>query len=178
MKPHTRFIAKLKPKEKKTLNNLVKNGDSSNIRHRAHAILLSAQGKNITELATIFQVHYQTISAWLDRFENEGIDGLADSPRCGAPSILTDSEKIVVVELLKEHPHSPKLVLAEISNRFGKTISGKTLRRIANSAGMSWKRMRKSLKSKRDKKAFKSAKQDLKKLTAQHRSREIDLCFF
>ncbi len=148
MKTGKRFIAKLKKRDKNNLNDLIKNGESLGIRNRAHAIILSAQGKSITELADILHVHSQTISAWLDRWENGGIAGIADKPRCGAPPKLTDSEKKIVVKILKEHPHSPKLVLAEISRRFGITISGKTLRRIAKAEGMSWKRMRKSLKKK------------------------------
>ncbi len=139
MKTHTRFIAKQKNKEKKALNNLVINSPSSSIRNRAHTILLSAQGKNITELEEIFQVHQQTITAWLNRWDDGGVEGIADKPRTGAPAILSDSEKETVVNLLKEHPHSPKLVLVEITNKLGKTISGKTLRRIAIAAGLRWK---------------------------------------
>jgi len=146
MKTHTRFITKINLKDKKILNDVVKNSRSFRTRNRAKAILLSEQGKNVTELTDFFQVSHNTIYSWLDRWENEGFDGLKDEKRCGAPSKLTDSEKIAVVEMLKKHPHSPGLVLADISNRFEKDISGKTLRRIASSAGMSWKRMRKSLK--------------------------------
>ncbi len=146
MKTHTRFIQPLNENDKKAPNELVKNSESFHVRSRAKTLLLSVQGKNVKELAEIFQVSHNTIYSWLDRWENDGIEGLADKPRCGAPSKLTDSEKEIVLELLKEHPHSPKLVLSEISNQLGKTISGKTLRRMANTAGMRWKRMRKSLK--------------------------------
>jgi len=178
MKTHTRFIVKLKSKDKKSLNDLVKHSESSRVRNRAKAVLLSAQGRNVTELTEIFQVSHNTIYTWFERWENDKIEGLADKPRSGAPSQLSDSEKEVVLELLKKHPHSPKLVLAEVSSRLGKTISGWVLRQIAIAAGMSWKRMRKSLKSKRDKKKFKAAKQEINKLASQHQSGKIDLVFF
>lgn len=146
MKTHTRFITKLKPKDKKLLNDLVKNSSTLSIRSRAQAILLSAQGKNVAELAGIFNKTTRTIYSWLDRWENNGIDGLEDKERSGAPSQLTDSEKKIVVRILKKHPHSPKLVLADVSKRLGKEISEWILRQIAIAEGMSWKRMRKSLK--------------------------------
>jgi len=119
MKTHTRFIAKLKPKDKQALNDLVKHSESSRARNRAKAILLSAQGRNVTELTEIFEVSHNTIYTWFDRWENERIEGIADKPRSGAPSQLSDSEKEIVLELLKKHPHSPKLVLAEVSSRLG-----------------------------------------------------------
>jgi transposase len=178
MKTHTRFIAKLKKKEKNALNNFVNNSSSSRIRNRAHAVLLSSEGKNTTELTEIFGVHYQTISAWLDRWDNEGIQGMTDKSRSGAPSRLTDSEKKIVLKLLVKHPHSPKLVLTEVTRKLGKTISQWILRQIAKSANMSWKRMRKSLKSKQDKKKFQTAKREIKKLAKQHQEGEIDLVFF
>ena len=178
MKTHTRFIAKLRTKDKKALNDLVKHSGSFHVRNRAKAILLSAQGKNVTELTEFFQVSHNTVYSWFDRWENDKIEGLADKPRSGAPSQLSDSEEEIVLELLKKHPHSPKLVLAEVSSRLGKTISEWILRQIAIAAGMSWKRMRKSLKSKQNKKKFKAAKREINKLASQHQSGKIDLVFF
>lgn len=154
MKTHTRFIANLKLKDKKLLNNLVKNSTSLSTRDRAKAILLSAQRKNVKELAGIFNKTTRTIYSWIDRWENNGINGLEDKDRSGAPSQLTDSEKEIVVKILKKHPHSPKLVLAEVSKRLGKEISEWILRHIAIAAGMSWKRMRKSLKKNGTRKHF------------------------
>jgi len=177
MKTHTRFIAKLKAKDKKQLKDLVDRSESSRVRNRAKAILLSAQGKHATDLTEFFQVSHNTIYAWFDRWENEGIEGIADKPRSGAPSQLSDSEKETVLKILKTHPHSPKLVLAEVSSRLDKTISEWVLRQIAIAAGMSWKRMRKSLKSKQDKKKVKAAKREINKLVSQHQSGEIDLVF-
>ena len=109
MKTHTRFIAKLRSKDKKTLNDLVKHSESFRVRNRAKAILLSAQGINVTELTEFFQVSHNTVYAWFGRWENDRFEGIADQPRSGAPSQLSDSEKEIVLELLKKHPHSPKL---------------------------------------------------------------------
>ena len=67
---------------------------------------------------------------------------------------LTEAERMRVVELLKQSPHNPVAVLSEIKREMRKEISRSTLKRIARKAGLIWKRMRKSLGSKRDQKKF------------------------
>ena len=45
-------------------------------RERAHAILLSNRGFSVTQIATFFDIQYQTVSRWLDDWEEEGLNGL------------------------------------------------------------------------------------------------------
>jgi hypothetical protein len=103
---------------------------------------------------------------------------LADGARSGAPPKLTKSEKRKVLKLIKKYPHSPKQVLNEIPRVIGKTISQTTLRRIARASGLRWKRMRKSLKSKRDEEDFKEAQEELQVLIEYHQAGELDLYYF
>jgi len=86
---------------------------------------------------------------------------LRDKPRSGGPSKLNEQEKEVAKALLKTHPNMPKMVLGLLSEKTGKTISRSSLRRIAKGAGLRWKRVRKSLKSKRDQEAFDKAKEEI-----------------
>jgi transposase len=153
-RPASRFIEKLTKGQIQKLEDLKDHGATPRIRHRAHAILLSHQGTNVVDLAHIFQTNRTTVGQWLDRWEAEGFDGLADKPRPGSPSKLTEAEKTKVVEILKQSPHNPAAVLSETLQETGKEISRSTLKRIAKRAGLTWKRMRKSLASKRDQKNF------------------------
>jgi len=153
-RPASRFIKKLTKRQIQQLVDQKDHGTTPRIRHRAHAILLSHQGTTVVELARIFQTSRTTISQWLDRWDAEEIDGLADKPRPGSPAKLTEVERIRVVELLKRSPHNPAAVLSELKQETGKEISRSTLKRIARKAGLIWKRMRKSLGSKRDQKKF------------------------
>ena len=88
------------------------------------------------------------------------------------------AEKEKVLELIRQFPHSPKTVLQEIAKKFGKSMNPRTLRRLAKKAGLRWKRMRKSLKSKRDEKAFRSAQKEIDVLIAQDKAGELDLFYF
>ena len=89
------------------------------------------------------------------------MDGLSDRPRSGGPPKLNEQEQELVQDLIRSHPQSPKMALAQVAEKTGKTISHSTLKRIVKNAGLSWKRVRKSAKSKRDDQAFEAAKKDI-----------------
>lgn len=153
-RPASRFIRKLTKIQFSRLESLRDDGETSRIRHRAHAILLSYQRTTVVELAKIFQTSRQTISQWLGRWEADRFSGIADLPRPGAPTKLTEKEQQRALELLRETPQSIDRVLVEIKKKTGKQISSDTLKRIAKKSGWSWKRMRKSLSNKQDRKKF------------------------
>lgn len=153
-RPASRFISKLSKAQVQKLEELRDHGGNPRIRHRAHAILLSFQGTTVNGLARIFQTGRNAICRWLDRWEEEGMNGLGDKPRPGAPTKLTDDEQVRAMELLEQHPRSSGKVLLEVKKETGKQISGATLKRLAKKNGLVWKRMRKSLRGKRDQKKF------------------------
>ena len=155
-RPAHRFIESLSAKQVQELQQIRDGGRTKRIRHRAHAILLSHSGKQISEIAEIFQVNRNTVSSWLDRWDADGIDGLADKPHPGAPPRLTESEQQLALELIDKSPQRLDLVLKQIQQRTGKKISMSTLKRVARRSNLRWKRMRKSLRSKRDQKNFAS----------------------
>ena len=140
---------------------------------RAHSILLSSKGIGINEIAKIYQVHRNSVSSWIDKWETSGGNGLYDQPRSGSPPKLNEKEQEVAKDLIKAHPNAPKRVVALLAGKTGKTISRSSLRRIAKEAGLPvrrtqtglrWKRVRKSLKTKRDDEAFDQAKKEIEGL--------------
>ena len=153
-RPASRFIEKLTARQIAKLTERKDHGDSPRIRHRAHAILLSYQGTSVVDLAQIFQTNRTTISQWLDRWDAEHFEGLADKPRPGAPRKFTEAERARVLELLKLFPQNPAAVLSQLKQETGTNMSRSTLKQIARNAGLIWKRMRKSLAGKRDSKKF------------------------
>jgi len=174
----TRFVAALSDEERDRLRSLKDFDPARRIRQRAQAILLSDAGKTVNEIADIFDVDRDTVCSWLKRWETEGSVGLEDQPRSGAPPILDESEQQRALEILLEHPHSPKLVLRQIEKEIGKTISRDTLRRLARKSNLTWKRMRKSLKSQRDEEEFRESQEELVDLIASHQAGELDLYYF
>ena len=164
MKVATKFVPPLDRDQTTQLGHLMDHDLSRRVRMRAHSILLSSQGHSIDEIAQIYQVHRITVSSWLDKWEGSGVEGLFDRPRSGGPPKLNEPEQAVAKELIKAHPHAPKRILALLEEKTGKTISSSSLKRLAKKAGLRWKRVRKSVKSKRDPQAFDTAKKELEAL--------------
>jgi transposase len=174
----SRFVAPLTAEDQEVLRYLRDQGETGRIRKRAHAILLSAAGQSVNELARTFEVTRNTVRDWLRRWEQEGVSGLADAARRGRPPILTAEEQTRAVELLRKEPRSTKFVLQELATTTGKTISAVTLRRIARRKRLRWKRMRRSAKDRRDPVKFARAQEELADLQAAHGAGELDLQYF
>ncbi len=173
-----KFVSPLSENDLVRLEGVVKNSLSSRMRNRSHCIILSAKAFNINEIVDILQIHRKTVSAWIDRWELFNFDGLPDQPRSGKPSKLTDKEKKIVKHLIKKYPQSINKVKEELAKKTGKVISVWTLKRLAKSFKLKWKRIRKSLKTKRNQKKFEQAKIEIQELKQQEQLGYIDLFFF
>ena len=147
-------------------------------RNRAHSILLSYNGYSVPEICAIYNVCRQTVSSCFHKWEARGLCGLVDRPGRGRLCILTEEQQIEVIKKVEQSPRSLKKVVADLTKEFGLSISIDTLKRICKKAGMIWKRMRKSLRSKRDQAEFDAATVEIKHLIQQHKNNDIDLCYF
>lgn len=172
------FVNPLSPNEISNLEELHKNHKNHAPRARSHAVLLNANGFTVSKIVEIIGVCRQTVATWLHEWENNGICGLIDLPRPGRPRILNNVQEIETIEHVQQSPRSLKNVLAGLSKKFKINISRSTLKRICKRAGLSWKRMRKSLKSKRDPALFEECQKKLEELIEQDKQGVIDLCYF
>tara|TARA_X000001036_G_scaffold382037_1_gene374473 strand:- start:9 stop:1007 length:999 start_codon:yes stop_codon:yes gene_type:complete len=173
-----KFAVPLSLPEKITLEELMKNGRGYKERMRAHAILLSAARYPINEIASIMQHSRDRVSGWINRWESLGIVGLFDNPRSGRPPKLEPSEIEQAVQVIKDNPKSLKKVQSIVEEKTGKQVSYDTIKKVAKSAGMIWKRVRKSLKKKRDPEEFERVQLELNEYREQAKSGEIDLVYF
>jgi transposase len=178
MKTPTRFIKSLNQEQQRSLNHLVRNHPSHRARTRAHAILLSARRYSINQIADIFAVDRETVTSWLVRWEESETDGLDDDPKSGRPTVLSDEEEKQAIEIVKEEPRSLKQQLLGIIKKFGKKLSLETLRSLCRRHGLSWRRIRRSLKRLRDETLFRQAKEELEGLKKAHRAGVYDLYYF
>lgn len=126
----SRFVKDISAEEVKRLRHFMEFGKTLRLRHRAHAVLLSSQRKSVNEIAQIFDVDRDTVSNWLDRFEHDGVDGLADKPRPGAKPKLGQEDKALLLELWEKHGRNPHRVLHEFNMNSSTEISLSTLRRL------------------------------------------------
>ena len=136
MKVATKFVSPLSEEQRQLLEHLSQEDPSKRIRLRAQGILLSADGSTIDDIARIHHVHRDTVSSWLDRWEEFGVDGLRDNPRRGGPHKLSEEEKQVAKELLESNPNDPREILALLREKTGKKISYSTLRRLSIEMGL------------------------------------------
>jgi len=176
---HTmRYVAPLSKNEIKNLMNIKTYDSSARARDRAHAVILSDEGYRMNDIADILGVGRDTVSSWLDAWEKSSYEGLHDKPRSGRPSTLTEEEKKIAEKLTEENPRSPKKVIQLLYDMTGKTISLRTFRRLAGKADLIWKRVRKTVKPKRDEEEFEKAKKEIAELKEQQKKGDIDIFFF
>ena len=125
---------------------------------RLQSIKLNATGYSILQIIDLLGVHYKSAYNWISRYEKEGVAGLKDKPKSGRPPILTEKDKDRVEAFIQETPQQPKVVLARVETELGKTVSRDTLRRVLKGLDHTYRRVRKSLRSKRDDQEFEAKK--------------------
>ncbi len=123
-------IRALRDEECETLRAAWKDGPNSRVRQRAQAVYLAHRGYTRIALATLFEVGVDTISAWLDRWEREGLCGLYDELRAGRPRIYTPLEEAQLCVWLEEEPRQLHQAHAQLAQVTGKAASRQTVRRI------------------------------------------------
>lgn len=177
MKIPTRFIDSLTETQRKELKEVCRTHSNVRARTRAHALLLSERKYSIDQIADIFEVDRDTVAAWLDRWEAAQFDSLDDGDRSGRPPLLNEKEQEKAVKIVEQDPRSTQRALAVIAEKIGKKLNRQTLKRLLKKKGKVWKRMRRSLKSKRNEPAFRAAQKELKDLCQNALDGEIDLYY-
>lgn len=69
---------------------------------RARALLHLDKGKSNLEVAHLVGACSQTVSSWRKRFAREGIEGVSEAPRSGAPRTIEDEQIQEVITLTLE----------------------------------------------------------------------------
>ena len=59
---------------------------------RARIVLLSRDGESVEEIEQTLGVCPATVRLWLNRFNREGVQGLADRPRAGRPPVYSPEQ--------------------------------------------------------------------------------------
>ena len=110
--------------------------DSNNtIRKRSHCLLLSSQGRTITDLASIFNVDRRTIERWFDKWEKEDVNSLPITAGRGVKTRLKGLED-VVSEQLEIHSRNLKNVLLYLEEKHNIRICKKTLQNFLKDTGL------------------------------------------
>ena len=145
---------------------------------RATVVLLSHQKIPLQTIASTVGVCRQTASIWLSNWKKQGLDGLSDKPRTGRPPKLSSVQEVEILKRVEKSPRSLKKVLSEIEDLWNIRLNKSTLKRLCKKANLSWKRVRKSLQSKRDDDEFSKAIEEIKILLEKADKGELNFYYF
>ena len=131
----TKYVTPLTEEERATLRAAMAYGPSARVRQRAQAVYGSDQGFRIGPLAVLLDVDRDTVSAWLERWERDGLRGLYDAPRPGRPMIYTPEEQQQLREWVDAEPRQLKQAQARLAEASGKRILKKSTATATSAAG-------------------------------------------
>lgn len=124
---------KLSRLEEETLGELQKaNSVPYRTRNRAQMLKLNAQGRNVPEIAQIFNCHEHTVRATIQRWKNRGLVGLWSAPGRGAkPKWQAEDIEYIETCLKEEERTYNSIQLArKLQQERAVNLSSDRLRRI------------------------------------------------
>lgn len=136
----------LSEQEKLSLEQAVKRHIDWRVRERAQTILLLGQGWDCANVAQRQGLCVLTVRTTRRAWRDEGLAGLADKHRCGAPPKLADSEVQRLVQWASDEPLTAPALLARHQEAAGTAVHLNTLMSALKRRGLVWKRTRHSLK--------------------------------
>ena len=106
-----KFVKPLSDEQREEVERVWRGGATHRERTRAHAVLLSAQGRMIAELAEILGAERDAVGRWLSHWEEGGVAALCDAPRPGRPRRLLPAEEAALLAAAQANPASPRVEL-------------------------------------------------------------------
>jgi transposase len=172
------FVNELIETEIQQLNKMLKKHSNHACRMRSQAILLSFDGFKLKDIAIACRSCRQTVSTWIRNWKEDGINSLLDKPRSGRPCKLLPEQKTQALKWIEQSPRSLKNVVEQLAQQFSVQLNCATLRRLCKQNKLSWKRIRKSTKLKRNPELFEKSRQELAALIELEKQNLIDLYYF
>ena len=148
----------------KLLERIYRQSRKSQVRQRAHCLILANQGVKVEELIKIFQVSYRTIYNWFQRWDSEGIVGLYNKPGRGRKPTFNSQEQAQIKEWTKQEPRQLKQVKQKIKEEWEIEVSIKTIQKVLKTLKMSWHRMRRAVGGEPNPQEYEEKKAQLEEL--------------
>lgn len=86
------------------LQDEIRRSQEARYDHRLHAVLLVAQGLSCAKAAALLGDSPRAVQYWVNRFEKEGLAGLADADRPGRPQKLNELQLDHISEAVRGSP--------------------------------------------------------------------------
>lgn len=163
--PPSRFI-RLTEKEDARLREIEQNPYlKPKVRLRAQVLRLSHRGFNMEAIASYADRSPPSVARDLDRWQDRGIEGLADGAAPGNPPRITEEAREYMGRRLTEDRAWNATQLAEaLKESFGLTVTPEAVRQHLLSMGYSWKRTRYAPSGEPDPEEEREARAELEEL--------------
>lgn len=133
----------------------IKREEVGRVAMRAHMMLLSDRGLSAFEIADLHDVTHPTVYKWVDRFDEEGPEGLFDREREGRPRKIDDEVEREIEALLQSDPTeegenasrwtTPRIA-EYLKRELGVDVHPETVREALKRLEYSWTRPRRQLR--------------------------------
>lgn len=97
-----RSVLKVKGYEPEEIKALIDENKDYKIGVKLNAVWQVSLGKASRELASVYPASFKQITTWVHRFEQEGVEGLADRPGRGRKSRLSEDQRDRIETLLED----------------------------------------------------------------------------
>src|SRR3989337_4417360 len=64
------------------------------VANRLHAVALNMEGRKAPEIADVLKVHRSNVCLWLQRWQEEGMEGILEGHRPGRPPTISERQQI------------------------------------------------------------------------------------
>ncbi|MFZ5915580.1 MAG: helix-turn-helix domain-containing protein [Chloroflexota bacterium] len=102
----TLYVRPVSEQERSHLNGMIAQASSDSQNTRAHIVLLSSQGYNSSEIASLIGRHPASVRKWIHRFNQEGLTSLTDAPSPGRKRSYGDEQSQRIVEIALTEPRA------------------------------------------------------------------------
>ncbi|MCB0171888.1 MAG: helix-turn-helix domain containing protein [Anaerolineae bacterium] len=93
--------------ESTELSELYNKTKEAGVRTRTQIILLAAEQKlTAPQIAKIVRKNDQTVRRWIKRYNAEGVNGLFDAPRSGAPGKVSPAYQEQLISAVRRRPRT------------------------------------------------------------------------
>ncbi len=104
---HPIRIDRLGGEQHAELDHAYRTAKDGRLRIRALIVLLAAErGMVAAEIAAVVRTHEETVRRWLVRYRAEGLEGLKDAPRSGAPPKVTAAYRDRLLAVVRRRPRA------------------------------------------------------------------------
>lgn len=100
------LVTDLSEESRQELEDLYRTSKVPRLRSRAQMILLSHKGYGSSEISNIVLLDIRSVQRWIKRYISEGIQGLYDAPRSGAPPKVTPQYIEQLLQTVRRRPRS------------------------------------------------------------------------